>query len=296
MNDLITKRLVFISYLFRVGVEQSHQAEPMNSISLLSFHDAVELFLRLTAEHFDVAKPDQKFMSYWDVIKPQPDQLLSQRESMRRMNIARVQLKHHGILPSKMDIESFRVSTENFFIENTPLVFKIEFRSISLLDLIHQQNVKSKLFTAQDFMKNNQIKDALTEIAWAFRYMIDEYQKNKWKHRQNSPFFFGGDFAFQNSFFMRQDGKMGGFIDKVIEALVPTRDAVRILCLGLDYKKYTKFKMITPYVTRGAGGYIMQKAEDCEIEDCEFCFNYVVESAIRLQDFDYDMAPYQTKI
>jgi hypothetical protein len=47
------RRLAFIRALYQQGVEQSGQLEPWTAASVLSFHDAVELFMILSAEHLN---------------------------------------------------------------------------------------------------------------------------------------------------------------------------------------------------------------------------------------------------
>lgn len=64
---------------------------------------------------------------------------------MRRLNRARVALKHHGTMPSKLDIEAFRGSTTNFFEDNTGIVFGIRFTDISLVDLVQCKDAKNNL-------------------------------------------------------------------------------------------------------------------------------------------------------
>ena len=50
MEELILKRLAVIKQLYLQGVAQSYNAEPMNGFSILSFHDSVEMFMKLCAE------------------------------------------------------------------------------------------------------------------------------------------------------------------------------------------------------------------------------------------------------
>lgn len=45
LDKAVTRRLAFIRYLFNRAVEQSKKSEPLSSVSLLMFHDAIELFL-----------------------------------------------------------------------------------------------------------------------------------------------------------------------------------------------------------------------------------------------------------
>ncbi|HBX87013.1 MAG TPA: hypothetical protein DEG09_00170 [Marinilabiliaceae bacterium] len=94
------QRLAFIKYLYTVAVEQSKQPEPLSSSSILSFHNSIELFLQLASEYLDVGSKSPGFMDYWELLEPKlTEGGLTQKESMRRLNKARVALKHHGTLP-----------------------------------------------------------------------------------------------------------------------------------------------------------------------------------------------------
>ena len=293
MKKIDLRRLAFIRYLYKIGIEQSNHPEPLNAISLLSFHDAAELFLQLSAEHTSASGTNVEFMGYWDTInlKLDPKQI-TQKESMRRLNKARVQLKHYGVSPSKLDIETFRATTTSFFQENTFIVFGIEFDSISMIELIVYENAKSRLNVAQNLMQDGKVGDALKEIAVAFAYLIYEYEQKKRTRFGRSPFFFGRELTFQKSFFMGVEGKMKEFVDRVGESIESMQSAIKILSFGFDYKKYSKFQLLTPHVDwMGSDFFVGKPSEEATLEDCKFCFDYVIECAIKLQDFDYDTNP-----
>ena len=76
------KRLVFIKYLYTQGLTQSKQSPPLSSASVLSFHDAVELFLHLTLEHVGASKKDPSFMEYWDLINDKLDTYIATLEKI----------------------------------------------------------------------------------------------------------------------------------------------------------------------------------------------------------------------
>ena len=190
MEAVDLQRLALIRYLYKTGVEQSNQPEPLNAISLLSFHDAVELFFQLSKAHLSVGTTDNAFMEYWDIINSKlgPNKI-TQKEPMRRLNKARTQLKHHGISPSKLDIETFRATTANFFNENTPIIFGVGFDSVSMIELVTYEDTKSRLSTAQNLIQRNKIGEALQEIALAFAYLIHDYEQRKRTQFNKSPFF-----------------------------------------------------------------------------------------------------------
>ncbi len=103
LNEITMERLAFLKYLYGVGIEQSQQPEPLAAASILTFHDSVELFLELSCEYLNAGPENRKksdFMDYFGHVKSVVGNDLQQREAMRRLNDARVSLKHHGSLPS----------------------------------------------------------------------------------------------------------------------------------------------------------------------------------------------------
>jgi hypothetical protein len=70
LNPQTMRRLALSRYLYTIGVNQSFQPEPLAGVSILAFHDSVEIFLQVASEHLDVSGPKGKeqrsFMGYWD--------------------------------------------------------------------------------------------------------------------------------------------------------------------------------------------------------------------------------------
>ncbi len=246
VTETSLQRLAFIRYLYAIAVEQSRQSEPFGAASVLTFHDSVELFLQLAAETKGINTADLKFMQYWDVLKPHlQNGELRQKEEMRRLNKSRVDLKHIGILPSKLVIEALRANTTSFFEENTPLVFGIEFGKISMTYLI----------------------------------------------QNTTPFF--------NIPQMSQaDRKFVDFAKQVVASIEALQEGMQVLSLGLDYQRYVQFYLLTPHVVRFVGTFGYQAppikyTEDTlpSVERCRFCHNFVVTSAIYLQNLDFEVEP-----
>lgn len=66
MNELTTKRLAIIKQLYLQGINQSYDSEPMNGFCLLSFHDSVEMFMKLCAEQKNIKiNSDVNFGDYF---------------------------------------------------------------------------------------------------------------------------------------------------------------------------------------------------------------------------------------
>lgn len=305
-DKIILQRLAMIKHLYSVAIEQSQKPEPLNAISILSLHDAVELFLYLSTEILDVSKGkgDIRFMDYWDIIEKGLQQKhvtnkLTQKVSMAKLNKARVGFKHYGTRPSKFDIEDARVNVKRFFDENTPVVFDIDFSEISLIDTVLCEESRKSLEEAKKNLNKGQIKIALRRIAIAFGQLIDDYEHRKLDLFGQSPFFFGESMTTLDSFSMGGERALGSdlvdFIDKVKESIEAIQDAVKILSLGIDYRRYVRFRLLTPHVVRLISGtYKVQEVYygsrgTPSVEDVNYCINFVIESAITLQEFDFSL-------
>jgi hypothetical protein len=305
-ESVVIKRLAFIKYLYKVAVEQSQRPEPLCSASILSFHDAIELFLQLACEHLDVGKGkgEIRFLEYWGILPSKlPPGVPTHKESMEKLNRARVNLKHHGILPSKSQIEEFRAIATNFFEENSLRIFGIKFSEVSLIDLVQCQEAKNNLKEAMQLLEQNKIEESLDKVALAFTQLIDDYENRKRGQFGRSPFFIGEDLTFLGSSSITgtdksRAGKLADFIDKVKESVEALQKAVKILSLGIDYRRYVRFRLLIPQIYRTLDGtYHIQRIQYGSkgipsVEDVRFCIDFVIESSITLQEFDYSIEGY----
>jgi len=305
LDESVTKRLAFIKYMYKVAVELSERPEPLCSASILTFHDAIELFLQLASERLDVSKKDISFMAYWDLLSPKlPNSGLTQKESMRKLNDARKSLKHYGTSSSKLAIEAFRASATNFFEENTPLVFGVVFSDISLIELVQCIDAKNNLKEAEKHLKENKIEDALDKVARAFAQLIDDYES-----RKPGRFFSGESTTFLGTslssslkglYSSKSERELAKFIDNVKESIESLQEAVKIISLGIDHRRYVKFRLLTPYIRKYSDEtyHIIPKGQRGSmgiptVEDVQFCIDFVIESAVTIQEFDFSVEEYR---
>lgn len=254
------RRLAFIRYLYMVALDQSRQPMPLQTASVLGLHDAVELFLGLACEHAGVPTTDRTgFNDYFDLIKrAEPPVTLAEEGAMRRLNKARVGLKHHGILVASDQVESFRGSAAAFFTENTRAVFSIDFDAITMTDLVHDPHVRASLREAERLIGEDQWSEALLQIAIAYEQLVDSYEWREW----------------------------GIWEDGVVESM---EGVVKVLALGLDFRRYVCFRRTAGHAHQTSwhgddGEYEAFGArKQADSDDCRFCLDFVVECALRLQ-------------
>lgn len=324
VNESEMRRLSFIKYLKKKADEASIGPAPNPSASILTLHDSVELYLYLAAEHLNVSKPTNiKFMEYWGRISPKlsEEEELSHKESMERLNRARRNLKHAGNRPHESDVISYRIATDEFFRENTPKIFDIDFDGISLVSLIEFDETRDYLEEAEEARNNNQFDKALELCAIAFQSMLREMKKFSRKELGYSPFYSNRGHRSSYMGSMRSGGyntsiwaanyednlarTLGSLSSKVNDLGIEVSDLsdevekisrdlgtiegeLEVISLGIDYMEYSRFRHVTPNVVVSVSGetLVRSDAEDEFINDEEanYCLNFVIESTLKVQD------------
>ncbi|MCH7472299.1 hypothetical protein IIA79_05040 [bacterium] len=310
MEPTKLERLSFIKYLFELAVDQSEQPEPACCVSILMFHDAVELFLQLAAEDFGVSQKKPSFMGYWEALEPKLcEGHPTQKESMRRMNKARVDLKHHGIRPSRLDIESMRGATQSFFVENTESIFDIPFTRLSLIELVGNEGARRLLWQAEELYGDGDSELAAGSVRAAFHLVMQEgYDRRSWFHpsslqRAEMELQTFTDHAFRFSRGLSDVEEAVWEIQKLREHVFPhvinaikelsaelskLSDAVDVLAHGIDHRQYTRFLRITLNASVDEEGKIRLHEQRAEYrltsDELSGCIRFVVECALKLQE------------
>lgn len=183
-------------------------------------------------------------------------------------------------------------------------MFGIEFTSVSLVDLVWNEEVRAKLGDAQQAVEQGDVPGSLAASAVAFEILVGDYELRKQGEFGRSPFFFGPDMTFLSSFHMGlgqghprdpTERRLAEFVDKVKSSLDAIREAVKLLSFGLDYRRYVRFRMLTPHVFRTINNPEYQTADvpsgtrGPTATDAEFCIDFIIESALRLQEFDFSI-------
>lgn len=302
-KNLLWYRLSLIKYIYENGLNEFLKPEPLCVSSLLMFHDAIELFMQLILEHYNIKNKNPNFIEYWELIENSECNFkLSQRESMKRLNNARVALKHHGTIPSKLDLNFFQGITTSFFNENCESAFNVLFSSISMIDLIDDLEVRANLKEAKQCFDSNENLKAAEMVTIAFEKMIDKYEQNKLVRPYRSIFQIGDSMSFISGFSMRNranrsmpiDDKIYDFVDTVKKELTEIKNTIKIIGFGIDFRKYSKFKHITPsYFKLQNNQFEFQHRKNAENDylndDIEFCINFCIESYLKLISFDFQI-------
>jgi hypothetical protein len=288
LDEAKMRKLAMIQYMYTLAIDHVNKPEPLNMVAILNFHDAVELFLALAAEHLNVGKEDQKFVTYWDVINPAlPNKDFGQRASMTRLNKARVGWKHYGIPIPTVEIENFRTNVADFFRENTSKVFGIAFEEISMAILVQGVEVRDRLLKAEQLNSNGEIKAALKETAIAFHDLFNRFE---WRAvEQNSVHLEGVSSRRFSHVEWSAPRELSSFAKEIEKELNTLHEQVKLLSLGIDYRRYIRFQWLAPTVFLAMDGiyYSVEDAYGQSHQDYLFCYHFVIECALRLQEIQF---------
>ena len=296
VNPNTVRRLAFIRFLYSQGLDQAVRPQPLAATALLSFHDAVEMFLLLAAEHLGVnLDRNTTFDGYWAQVSAQAGVQLPSRNAMRRMNNSRVNFKHHGSIPSATDLDQFRADVTTFFTDAIRAVFDADFTSIDMTNLVTQQAALTRIRSAETHARQGDYVEALALLSEGLKYLLDDYAERKRTSYDRSAFSFGAEHAFDELDarpFLKIDQKLGEQIMFLTEAAYEMQRALRVLAVGLDYRRYARFELLAPRILRSRNGQREVKpTPGLQVGDAEyqFCKQFVIEAAIRLAEMDFDL-------
>jgi hypothetical protein len=250
----VMQRLAFIRDLYSVGMEQSRQPEPLSTISILSWHDSVELFLHLAAERTNIELKGKERIEFNDYFGRINDRIsprrLDHQASMRRLNDVRVALKHRGVMTAKVAVEHLRADVTRFFQDNTPLIFNIPFDAVSLVDLVVYEATRLRLKSALEHLENGNTSEAAEQTSIAFAQLLLDHEQLARNRYGGSPFWFIESSPFPSSFRHRTiaDPEQDNFNDQTTRSLGALQDVLRMVTMGVDYRRYAKFRHYMPVV------------------------------------------------
>lgn len=255
----------------------------------------------LCAEHLN-AQGSHDFEKYWDVLSPAKlanGVALIGRPSMRRLNRVRVALKHHGAHPDQNTIALLVEDTAAFFAANTPAVFGLDYRTISLAEAIADESVRQFVRQAEAAASEDDHLAAMIALGDAFDELF-ESSIGTYQGWEPPPLEFGPTVQpvseFKAATVLRpseQSGRrwgsrehevLAGQISVMSEVLGMLQTAMRITVLGIDFAAYQRFHTLTPHINKtwGAKTYRAPVGYAPSRDEVDFCTQFVVDAAIRL--------------
>lgn len=312
VNSDVASRLAFIRYLHHLGLEQARLPEPQCSAGVLMFHDAVEAFLLLAAEHLE-ATPSANFAQYWDSLGPAKIsngvQLVS-RQAMLRLNKVRVNLKHHGAMPGTSLVNQLAEDTTAFFAANTQLVFGIDYDEVSMADLVVQDKVRESVRRAENAAASGNFIEAMVTLSDAVELLLtpgedslgrtplrfgDTIQRpmsvGKINQALDPPRGRSGSVSDPHSSERRN---LANQIERVTAVVSKLQAIARLSALGIEYTAYLRFEALTPQADEYFDGRRTHSAPEGyapTYDEYAFCLQFAISTSLRLAAAHTNLQP-----
>ncbi|WP_331733172.1 hypothetical protein OG948_60335 (plasmid) [Embleya sp. NBC_00888] len=295
------RRLAFVRFLVDQGVDQARLPQPLAATSVLSFHDAVELFLVLVGEHLQANLPTQiHFADYWGKLQPYLPQgsHLPGKKAMERMNKIRVNHKHHGSIPSQTDIEQVRADVGTFLSDATTLVFDADFFAVDMAALVTRPKTAALLARAEERVEAGEMVEAFVDLAYAFDEMVSYYGRRYYDMFElPGPLHLGPTVRPIGRRWLPRLSNGDGppsveemaharSLTRGLEALAAVQRSVQVLAAGIPYDQYARFRVLTPDIVYHDGelsARITEFQRDRSHDDYLFCRQFVVMAALQLR-------------
>jgi hypothetical protein len=281
------QKLAFVRYLYDLGTRQSRQAEPLRAVSLLMFHDALELFLSVACSHHGASPKGDKFDATTQALETKLGIPLPEKAGLEALNKARVGLKHYANIPASMAIEGYRATTTSFFQSSAPLLFGLEFESISMIDLVENAKARTRMREADGHVSNNAFAEAALKLDDAFHSIVRDFEERCQNELGPSPSasYLGTSYNFGDFGGDRRE-ELDRAFQNVTSSIDSVRENVRMLSMGIDMWSRWRFIAISDRAR-------FQKPS-VKSGDVRFCREFVVETALALQHFLGELAGTQS--
>lgn len=311
-DESIMKRLGYIRVLHQQAMAQSYAPVPLNFSAVLALHDVMEYFFVVAVAHLsnkegiDLKRP---FSDNAGKLIAPDGKPLSSLDAVRRVSHDRNGFKHNGSIPGPEQVEHARRDVRMFLEGNCQRIFGIAFAEISLLHIVPQDAVRGHLQAGREAADRDDIKAGMAELALAFYKLMDDWGRDKYlpgtsfrterfdlgrsyPRRRRIDYMQSSDSKVRDGVGRLAAGLQKEFeeIDKRMETI---RHAQRLQIAEINMAAYARFAMIVPDISESMGGRLepVDRAGQFHYtaENYDFCETFVVESALRIGQYDFEM-------
>ena len=221
--------------------------------------------------------PKVSFDGFWELIERAPSangRKLPPNGPMLQLNAARVAFKHHGVPPSVEAATSLRNYAEQFLADTAASFFKVDFRSLSSIDLITHPEVAAHLRNADAAREKEEWTLVVMECALANAFLTKVVEKVL------PPIPLDWDDLVVSSV-------LGKTREKSIEETVATmRNFTLATALRVPLGDFLKFRTIIPSAVTFEGKPTLLPdiaKRSYSREEAEFVFRYLANFAVTLE-------------
>lgn len=275
----LTERLIACKYILRQArATLSSDAPFAAGLAISHAQDAVELFLRVLADHFHASlKERASFDQLVDAVEESlPANLsLTHKPALAQLNKARVNFKHFALEPKRDDAEKLLSDAESFVPATYFHCFGAEYSSLSIFGLLGYRRSENWLKKAELEVEAGDYQDAIDCAAAALALYRHHLGLESRRVRLDR---FGN---------LRKRG-LDDLADAVTDELEEIHSELELVFAGANMQQYLAFRRFARYVTMTMGGTLHFGAHPWgEVkpskEHALACLSFAVDTALALK-------------
>ena len=275
------RRLAFAKYLIEMGSINADNVLPFSATALMNFHDALEFLFGLILDDNGIYPRKGEEFSF-----------------MNMFNKCNKLLKKKGyekpsLGASLNKLNEAKYTTINLFNDFCLKFYQLNYEDIDLIDILDDSRTKDCLLNIKDCTENN---DIIYNFALAFEYLLKDFESSKTISGGRSPYALTKERQVDASEISLDNyGPISNYIDVTNDNIAELEKNLKIFAFGINYNKYAHFKFLIPVNVHWAGNHyepnleFIYKPLKLNSGHIEFCKNFIIESALKLQQFDFEI-------
>lgn len=295
-DALRLKRVTYAKYLLDSARRGLRSPSPLVAAEgLLRLHDSIEIFQSVVLDKLGV--PKQKygsFMEFWDLVKKQTGADPPYRDRFRALNELRVNFKHHALLPNLQELQDLAVVVPLFFEDVCRRIVELDFRKLSLGDLIPEGEVRDRVKAGEGLAESHEREEAVAQFAVAMELLLRGKYANIPTHLHFDFNLFKHERVTYEERLRRSCGELESEAVAALEdcfqelqsQIEELRGVVEMIAWGVNLQEYTKFKFMTPHVTISTSGrlqIVWSREISLTDDDVNFCLQFVINTALNIE-------------
>lgn len=284
--DPITRRkLSSVKQLFHRAVQQSALNFNMADriMSVIIFDLVNESLLRIVISMLDPkSDADQHFHNLLqradDALKQKGFAPLTNTPTIKHIHGIRNNAQHKTIYPNETDVHDCRIGTNEFLNKVLMDVWGIPLDSISLAEMIRNDDARSTLLDAEEKLVNKQYKEAVKQAAVCLTRVINimehEILGRRYKVGVETQMLYTG---------------LAEEVSDIEDRLTNIQEMLGYVILGMDLKNYKRYKRVVGFVTWLWDGkntpYCpeIDQRTDFNATDAEFVVSYCIDTIVLIE-------------
>jgi len=298
INPITHKKLVIVRQLFEsASVQASSRYSPVSRImAVIGFDLAVETILKTIVSSLDTREqPDKAFQG---VLQQANDKLqesgfppLPDEANIRHVHGLRNDAQHKAKYPTDDDVKECQFYVSSFLQKAMLQLWNIEFRNISIAELIQNEKSKEYMLNAEKALIQDDFENTIRQAYAALLWVTSNVRKQ----------LFSRERTLSESFDFRKvsdqidtdlaDAIETGFEpirDEISYEIGSIQDTMLLFAIGVNYAQYVRLQMILPDAIGfdNNGNLFMQPSlfkKKITKSDAQFALNYCIDAIIQVE-------------